>query len=74
MTRITKSYLEAKVERVNKELAKRGQPELALDFNSIYGGYQLDYAATDNHVTARMPGSMMNEFLSGMDAALWMVK
>lgn len=72
--RTTRKDLENKLDAVNEYLVKAGQPELDLDFNSIYGGYQLNYVLSNNHLTERMPAREMKQYLDGMHMALWMRK
>jgi hypothetical protein len=74
MARTTRRDLETKLGFVNALLAKKDQPLLELDYARFYGGYCLNYADNENHVSSRMPARNMLDYLDGMHTALWMVK
>lgn len=73
--RVTRKTLENKLDRVNKYLVKSGQPELDLNYAACYGGYELTYVLSSNHITPqRMSAREMFNYLDGMETALWMTK
>ena len=73
--RMTRKRLETKLDKINAYLVRVGQPELDLNYAACYGGYELAYVLSNNHVTPqRMSAREMFNYLDGMETALWMTK
>ena len=65
--RITQKYLERKVERLNAKLgwAAGNGDIIELDHAACYGGYCLVYKNGSHHVTPRMSGKELDQYLRG---------